>query len=383
MIPEIKNNYINWIDGMKISKSDFIATDKANIDFIRDAIATQLNEFNYGLLPIDKNQESISVDLVDNRANSFKIRINVCRAVTIGGCRIEILNTLKDLAITQSIESAEASRNSKSVIYDLIIAVNPFERKPYGQPNPDENPLRHPYAISEYTLQIISSEQVVKGESADFSLTLGRIYLKGDEYVFDTKYIPPCTSVHSHPALINYYRKFGASFNNIEESCTKIVQKVIAKNQTTSLAINVKILSERVLYFISDIFFQYRMITLNKPPVVMLDYFVRLANQIRVVNDCFPEKEKEELLSYFTEWTDLSASNFDSFLNDLVFHDYDHRNIAVSFQKADNFISMVENLFNKLSQLDIIGKRKERDIFVREKSNAEKPPAKKGWSLLE
>ena len=115
----------------------------------------------------------------------------------------------------------------------------------------------------------------------------------------------------------------------------------------------------------------------------MLDFFVRLANQLRVLNDCMPEKEKEEMLSYFSEWTELTGSNFDAMLSDLIFHDYDHRNINASMQKAETFIVLLDNLLSKLSSLELIGKRKERDIFVREKSNATKTDTKKGWSLLE
>lgn len=382
MIPEIKYFTVNWIDGMKISKNRFIESDRAHIDANRDAYALSLNELNYGLLPGKKNSDTISLDVIDSRFDKFKVRINTCRAVTIGGCRIEVLNNIGDITVTTDI-AMEQTRSNKAVVYDLVLMVNPYDRAPYGQANPEEQPLRIPFTTNAYSLHIQAADQAINNAGMDYCLTIGRVLLKGDDYVFDTKYIPPSTSVLSHPALINYYRNFGSALNSIEENCTKIVQKVISKNQTTALAVNIKNLSERLLYFIANIFFEYRQMSLYRPPVFLVDYFIRMANTIRVYNDCLSEKEKEEMLLYFSEWTELNASNFDSFLNDIIFHDYDHKNILNSYQKIDNFLSLFENLFNKLNQLDLIGKRKERDIFVREKSNAEKKDEKKGWSLLE
>lgn len=383
MLPEIKNLYVNWIDGMKINKNLFIETDLANIDAIRDAVSIGLNDFSYGLLPSEKGNESLSLDLIDTRANCFKLKINLCRAVTIGGCRIEILKSSSELTITQDIKDMDGGKGAKSIVFDLVLTVNPYERKPYGQPNAEESPLRYPFTTSNYKIQLVPSDQLSNYDVGNFSLTLGRIVLKGDEYTFDSKYIPPCTSINSHASLINYYRKLGSSLNTIEENCTKIIQKIVSKGQATALANNVKMLCEKILYYISDIFFQYRMLSLQKPPIFLIDFFIRMANQVRVLNDCYPEKEKEEMLNYFTEWTELTAGNFDNMLNDLVFHDYDHRNINNSMQKVENFVLIIDNLMNKLSSLDLIGKRKERDIFVREKSNATKPEGKKGWSLLE
>ncbi len=382
MIPEIKYFTVNWIDGMKISKNRFIESDRAHIDAIRDAYAVNLNEWNYGLLPGKKNADTISLDVIDSRFDKFKIRINTCRALTIGGCRIEILNNIGDLSVTTDIAN-EQTRSNKAVVYDLVIMVNPYDRALHGQANPEESPLRVPFTNHTYSLHIQPADQLTNNSGLDYCLTIGRVLLKGDDYVFDTKYIPPSTSVISHPSLINYYRNFGASLNSIEENCTKIIQKVVSKNQTTALAVNIKNLCEKIIAYIADIFFEYRQTTVYRPPVFLIDYFVRMANHIRVFNDCLAEKEKEEMLLYFSEWTELNAGNFDSFLNDIIFHDYDHKNIANSYQKVDNFLSMFENLFNKLNQLDLIGKRKERDIFVREKSNAEKKDNKKGWSLLE
>ena len=43
---------VNWIDGMKLSSSHFIAVQDFVTDSLRDAIALQTTDLNYGFLVI-------------------------------------------------------------------------------------------------------------------------------------------------------------------------------------------------------------------------------------------------------------------------------------------------------------------------------------------
>ena len=43
---------VNWIDGMKLSSSHFIAVQDFVTDSLRDAIALQTTDLNYGLQPV-------------------------------------------------------------------------------------------------------------------------------------------------------------------------------------------------------------------------------------------------------------------------------------------------------------------------------------------
>lgn len=52
MIQPIKHNAINWVDGMKVSQMHLNEQDNFIIDSIRDSNSLQINNFNYGLLPM-------------------------------------------------------------------------------------------------------------------------------------------------------------------------------------------------------------------------------------------------------------------------------------------------------------------------------------------
>lgn len=250
--------------------------------------------------------------------------------------------------------------------YNVLIKVNPFSRFPFGNPDPDESPPRHPNSVFEYKLWVLPEEQVNTADLGDHYLILSRITFKAGEWLIDNTYIPPSTAVNSHPSLVKYYRGFASCLSEIETSALTIIQKIIKKNQKTPLSENVKNLSERLAFYIGDIFFQYKTISYQLPPIFLIEYFVRLSNTMRLCLASIPEKEKEEMLNYFNEWSDLNPSAFEKTITNLTDMDYDHNNINLSFESISLFINPLAALFNKLSTLEFIGKHKEKDLFVRE-----------------
>src|SRR5690349_16383587 len=92
MLPDIKRQLTHWVDGMKIHKQHFTDSENALLDQLRDSTALRLTNFNFGLLhPSPTEKRSIDVKIIRAQHANFKIVLSHCRAVTAGGCRIEIL----------------------------------------------------------------------------------------------------------------------------------------------------------------------------------------------------------------------------------------------------------------------------------------------------
>ena len=50
-LDEIQNYPVNWKDGMRVSAKDFMATDRAWSDALKDVRATLFQGIQFGLLP--------------------------------------------------------------------------------------------------------------------------------------------------------------------------------------------------------------------------------------------------------------------------------------------------------------------------------------------
>ena len=57
---------VNWIDGMKVSRTTFMETDQFIHEQIQDARAVQITDFNYGILASEK---SFDLTVFVNRYN--------------------------------------------------------------------------------------------------------------------------------------------------------------------------------------------------------------------------------------------------------------------------------------------------------------------------
>jgi len=389
MIPIIQHKLTNWVDGMKIQKEHFVNSENAMLDAVRDTSAQYLTNFNFGLLyPAPGDKKSLDITILRSQSDNFKISVSLCRAVTAGGSRIEIMPQYDEEIVCEDKIESIANSGSKGknthTSYFAVITVDYFNRVPTGNPSPDEAPPRNPFSKPRYELHLIAEEDAAPGNFSAFHFPVAKFKFKAKELALDDTYIPPCAVIQAYPSMIQLYKNVGGSLNKLQEYSTEIVQKVIGKSQNSVLAQNIKKLSENNARYISSIFFKLRLVLTQLPPVFLAEVASQLANEIKLTFDFMPEKEKEEMLTYFKEWNQISPAAFSELLGEVIDLEYDHNNIYESFVPVINLLARLTELFEKLSQLDLIGKRQQKDIFVREMNVDDgKPVKKKGFNLLD
>ena len=385
MQPNIKLLPTNWTDGMKINRQHFIDSENAIYAAIHDSIAVHVNDYNYGLLTSGEGlKSSLEINIVKSQADNFLVKVNLCRAITAGGVRIELTPTLcKELTLNERVNLGSLKNNPNPQFY-LLISVDYNERVPTGNPLTSELPARHPYVLPNYQLHLKEASELNSAELGKNFLKIGRFKYKSEELQWDANYIPPSTSIQSFQNLKQYYNTIANHFNSIQTCTYSIIQKVINKNQNSPLAFNVKYVCEKLVYYISSQFFPFRFTLHQQAPIAVVYSVVQLANHFKMALDFLPEKEKEDLQLYFKEWNEISPGKFDEILAEVIETDYDHESIMECFKSLSEFTELTADLFEKLNDLELIGRRKEKDIFVREiQSGGKQGPKKKGFSMLD
>jgi hypothetical protein len=105
------------------------------------------------------------------------------------------------------------------------------------------------------------------------------------------------------------------------------------------------------------------------------------ASFLKMAIDFLPEKEKEDLLLYFKEWSEISPGKFEEYLNEIIEIEYAHYDIHKAFKTAEEFCNVITDLFRKLSELDLIGKRKaDKNMVVREINTKQQ---RKGFKMID
>ncbi len=384
----LKHKAVNWIDGMKISKEHFIQQESFFTESIRDGVATQINKLNYGLLsPLSENGNSINVNISVDPSKIIRVRLHECHAITSNGERIEIV-TNEGQKLNSDADKLTADydfNDTKEKTFFAVLSVNLFARKPVGTQDANEIPPRYPYSVPQYTVEILPISQITNSPNA--LLMLGKLQISSGRMMVVEKYIPPCVMVRNHPRLLDTYYNLGNQLGETANLNLSIVQKAHAKSQSTSLVRSFMVLSEKITDFLAATLGRFMWIVADMPPVYLIETFIQFAYVVKFSLERLPPKDKEELLAYFSEWTEMTIQEINERISVMLKCEYNHDDLAKALATAEEFMTTIHTIFSRLNALDFIGKKKGERAFVQERpynseNEVEKPlEPKKGFSF--
>lgn len=370
----LKYSNVNWVNGMKIRKEHFVQQENAFDDRLKDATACSLNGFNYGLLPVSGNRDtSFKVVLKISNQKFLNISVFQLRAVTRGGARIEILEnqSVREFAVDLSSE-IEASKKEENGEYLIMMSVDLFVKEPFGELQEDEEPPRYPFVTPSLKVNVISEKQVARDGMNPFSLFIGKLFIRPDKVEIFEDYIPASMNLRSHNRLLNFHSSVEKFYNQLEINLLSINSKIKEKGQDSSLAMSVLSLALNLLNYISTNNLKIKWQMVDLPPLYLFENVASFARIIRNTVDCNTAAQKEELLNYFTNWSELKQGDFEKLMTYCINFEYDHNEISVNVDQFSEFIQIMASLFTKLESLAFIGKKKETNIFVKEQQTVKR-----------
>ena len=263
-----------------------------------------------------------------------------------------------------------------------------YERVPHGQPLNDETPPRVPFTQPEINLDVVPIESINQFLTGS-SLIIGKIVYQNNDLSYQKDFIPACNSMESLPILIDWHRKFLQLLESWELSCIRIIQKVNSKSQqSNSLTITIHKVTEKILEKLVLQKISYQWIIQKSAPIYFCALLLENLQYLYTVIICLSEKDREELINYFAEWADVPTGSRESITMRALQVQYNHNDVGAVLQDIQQAYNLYVQLFQKLAQLDFIGKRKGQNIFVIEqeikevKSQTPSQPEKPGAGVL-
>jgi hypothetical protein len=378
-------NLVNWEPGMDVDFMHLRQTENYFIERLAGNLGSRLNKNNYGLLPApDGRSDSAEFDISERITGKTEIKLRRCNALTAGGYRISYNPEQSDcLLYTHSFEASEESGSAETHYWDVILTINPFQRVPSGVPDAQTMPPHHPDATEYYGLSIAPQGSANHDQLGAYHLVIGRIRQKEGSYEVDSNYIPPSASMSSHSGLIRYYEDFGIYLNDVERASGNIIFKIGNRTQNSPLAYHICSLCEEVNRYIASIYFVYRNEGRSMPPVHIVNYFSTLAHICYMGLNFIGKMEKEELLKYFYEWSDVSPGSFDDLLANTLSIIYEHNSIRSVMLQIESFLRVFSELWLKLSTLEYIGQHKDNIVVSERTYQTEAVKSKGGWTILD
>lgn len=366
MLERIKHLPINWINGMKISKDHLLGLENALTDQIRDNQAQLLRLDNYGLLSPQPGRSQSLDFIADTRLiGDVKIVLNVCRAVTRAGARIEIVQDSEE-QVNNSIKLSLAHdfSNSPSKDFYILLGVNPFSRTPVGSPNPSETPPRHPFSRPNYYLDIRAEEEINREEFGAYQLAIGKLQMRAGEIRLVDNYIPPCTCVGASPELMKAFYSHMESLFSIQKYTIEIIRKIRRKNRQSNLTENLSYISDKVVFCITEILHEFNVNAAFLPPIQLIGAYQKLARVLGTALRCIPENEREEMLNYFREWTRISSGDITHTINLTSAFEYNHYDVYGNLENIKSFLDLLLDIFHKTSEQDYREEVPRKEVYT-------------------
>ncbi len=352
---------------MKINKDHFIAQANAAEEALSDMASLRLSPLSYGIVPASAaGENTCHIKITTDNQNTLTAIVHSLQAITPGGFRINFPG-LPAPATSGALQSSFPSpQPGGDTVYWLVITVQPFDRQPCGNPDASENPARYPFTQCSYQLSLIGDSQYLQYAAHPYALIIGKIFVLPDNIKVDEDYIPPCMITQASPDLVALLTELRQFFAGLELRCAQIVQKIFKKSQQNDLSELAMFLCDRILLFIGQTIPQMSWKQLYEPPSDMLITLVSLARIMKNTIDLRTGSGKEELMNYLSEWCELNPGELEQLLTGMANLNYNHNDINSNIAYVIHFVKIIGKLFESLSNLEFIGKRKESGIFVKE-----------------
>jgi hypothetical protein len=367
---------------MELNSGLFTQTENYFLSAIAESAAHTLTLFNYGLLP---SGAGVDIRVNEHITGHIEVQLHHCHAITASGYRIDFDAEESGLPLLKRYSPSEDKniRNREVRHWDVILLVDPFNRVPAGEPDPEEVPPRHPDCESKYALYIMPEGDINTMEFGRHHLTVGRLRKDGERYAVDTGYIPPATCMSAHPELLSCYTTFCALFASIEKSAKIIIGKIHGQQGKNNLAANIQIMCRDILQYIAQIYFAMRNTSRSSPPIHTVGHISALAHTCYVSLLMLDSRQKEEMLKYFYEWTDVAPGTFESILSETLEMIYEHDSLRAMMVRSEQFLRMFTELWESMSRLEYIGQHKENIVVSEINREKEVVNTRASWNITD
>lgn len=377
---------INWTDGVKLNMNHFKNQYFSIVETIKNYNASNHKAYDYGILSaFDSNVGALELEVTNDSGNTVSITLKSCNAIAKNGYKIVFYEDLYGADFTPR-AILDLNKTDLNLVneFSILLSINPFDLVPVGYPDPEVIPLHYPNVLPKLNLEIIPANQINTHFIEGNFLIIGQIICENGVFSVNSNYIPPVKKICYNENIEHFRKELIQLLIRMRKNSIQIIKKNRHNNRTNCLADNTFTFCNDVNKFYTESIFYFEQVIAEKSPIFLVNKISVLANQLSISMSLMGEKEREELLQYYYEWTDVKPSNFIATIESVLNIQYNHLDIALSINKLKDFVYLLDKLFNKMSDLEYIGQRKD-NIVVNEDLDIkkEKKESSGSWSIFD
>lgn len=210
----LQHLFVNWVDGMKISKDHFIATELAVRDHVRDAVMAGLADHHYGFIepPVWE-------------ADERQARLLSCRALCRDGSRMELLPEQEQQVGIDLAPMLKPDLEGRS--FYLLAMLQPEQREGLG-PFVGEPP-RQATVVPKVSLQLLPVEKLNAAALRSAMLPVARFTVLQGRPAFNKDFVPPALTIDGFAAWEKLRKDLGTTMELMLRNAARLLEKLWAK----------------------------------------------------------------------------------------------------------------------------------------------------------
>lgn len=345
-----KHPYINWVDGMKISRAHFNGLENSLLEDIFRGASVHLTDHDFGLLPLPQSRMEDSFGL---EVNSERIEVYRCLAITRNGIQIAIDNDQVPGLVRSIQELARDQQLSREEAWYVVLRVDPFDKQVSGEPDVDEEPLRHPNSLPTYQLELVPSNMIGGIAFLQGSLPLARILISNEQgNRVDESYIPPARSMRATRNLFNRYKEIEKDIIDIDHALIDVIKTAkykLIQGKNTSISDDLLEIARHLSQYITNNIDDYTHILKDRSPFYWYMWFLKMA---RAMSGSYRFlRDKDHTFNYCEKFSRQEASFLEEGVKKILGLSYDHLNVRPLVDSISHWVHELKELFQTLAEL--------------------------------
>jgi|GEM_PF-2191142 len=335
---KIEKLFVNWVDGMKISREHFIDQERATRDHLRDAIMAGLSDHHFGLF------EPAELVMGEREA-----RLNTCRALCRDGSRIELLSTHEQDVTCDLSTVLKTEAEGRS--FHLLAMLQADQREGVGA-FVDEPP-RQPEVVPKVSLQLLPVEKLNAAALRSAMVPVARFTVLQGKPILNADFVPPCFVIAGFEAPDRVKKDLGNTLELIVSNAGTVLAKLYSKPRD---------IQERCPNRCYDYWAtrsQLAMAPLQSALAVGMERpfeLVRAVVQLAFVTDGIWRSmpERADLLKHVEgigNWAGLIRAQRAT-MNELMQARYQHWDLGESLVRCSRFLEQTRQVYAQLGELD-------------------------------
>lgn len=333
---------VNWRDGMLLSQAHLAAQEEYLES--RDRWYAVTGADRWGLMHGHGTDAHTALGM-NLTAGSERLRVEVtrCRAMTPGGWLIDIGEAASGPL------SAEVELSGEQI--GVYVGIDDPVKRETGEPNPDEDPPRHPWRTSNYFVLLGEKPPL----SRDRWIQVALLAAEGSEVEPVRDYYPPCLSTHADERLDKAAHDLRNRLENLLSLSSRAFVAINADGSLSAEKTSLQDAFKQTVYqFASHLSASLDTFVVGRNgrhPIEMVVFFKRLFRVFSTALNLQPVLKDFLNEKFFTREAGTEAGRFLATIDSFVMADYDHNAIGRHMREIDQILGVLRGLFGFFAQV--------------------------------